>query len=110
MEYTQKSVKIPNDITFAFRLICDPIKGFIRLSKYKSTTNFTRITDRNVPITVQTKYKFTNERTDWSDLNHNYKGFIGSYISKELDPEGYKRWESYIRSNYKALRSIYNEF
>ena len=56
------------------------------------------------------KYKFTNERTDWSDLNHNYKGFIGSYISKELDPEGYKRWESYIRSNYKALRSIYNEF
>lgn len=107
MELTKNSVLIPNSDLYRFRLELDDISGIIRLTKNKAKADNTRITDRNVPITEEAKWKFYRMRTGYSDNPYTEYGFIGSYIDKKKDPINYNKWKVYIVGRYRKLRDTY---
>ncbi len=98
-----RSVKILNKDIYTYRLELDDIKGIIRLTKNKSTKDTTRITDRNIPITTDTKWEFHNNRSGYSEKPSDMYKFIGSYIDRNKDFGLYNWWKNYIVSTYKAL-------
>lgn len=103
MEYTNNSRVIQNPVGSNYRLQLDPFKKVIRLV-YNKSKGTTRITDRSVPVDLNTKWKFHCERTGYSEKLGDYN-FIGSYIDGNIDPVKYQSWRSYVESIYRSLKS-----
>lgn len=109
MNLAKKSYLIDEQPAFKFRLECDDINGYIRITKYKSTkSKKTRITERNVPIDISTKDKFYYNRTGWFDSKMG-DPFTGSYVSKDKDLNIYLYWEKYINQLYLNLKKRQEE-
>ena len=104
MDFAQKSVLIKNKKEFVFRLEVDDIKGIIRLTRNTVTkSGETRITERNVPINVYTKWKFHSDRHGYSERSSDRYNFVGSYIDREKGPVRYNKWEKFVYNRYKEL-------
>lgn len=104
MDYTKNSIQIQNKKEYTFRLEMDDIKGIIRLTKNKDRKSFTRITDRNIPITESQKWSFHRERSGYSETITSRYNFIGSFIDRDKSPNVYYRWKNFIVYKYKELK------
>lgn len=105
MDVSKGSIQIREQLSFKYRLDCDPFKEIIRLTNYKPTNSFTRITMRNVPISSFEKDKFYRSRSGWSDGTSPFK-FKGSYVTKESNENIYKYWEKFIRDRYSEFKKL----
>lgn len=100
---TKKSVLIKNSDWYQFRLEMDDIVGIIRLTNNDTSKPTTRITDRNIPIDMKTKWEFYNERSGYNEIPNEIYNFKGSYIDRQKDYVLYNWWKNYITSTYRTL-------
>lgn len=82
-----------NPAYFPFALKCDDIKGIIKLHK-NSVKSRRKITTRDVPITLNEKWAFHNNRSGWDGR--------ASYITK--DNSTYDYWEGLMFEHYRYFR------
>lgn len=101
----KNSVVIPNLREYDYRLEVDDIVGIIRLTKNNKKSKTTRITERNIPITTNTKWRFHNQRNGYNSIPNSKYNFIGSYIDRSINKNKYEVWEKFVDTLYKKLRS-----
>lgn len=103
-DLAQRSVLIKNKKEFVFRLEVDDLKGIVRLTRNAATkSGETRITERNVPINMYTKWKFHNDRHGYSESSAGRYNFIGSYVDREIGSARYDKWKKFVYNRYKEL-------
>ena len=83
-----------NPAYFPFALRCNDIKGIITLHK-NSLKSRIKITTRNVPITLNEKWAFHNNRSGWDGK--------ASYITS--DNPTYDYWEGLMFEHYRYFKN-----
>lgn len=100
----KNSVMIKNLEEYMFRLEVDDIKGIIRLTKNRKQSKTTRITERNIPINIYTKWKFHNKRSGYNEIPNDTYNFIGSYIDRSKNAVLYNDWKKFVYNRYSQLK------
>lgn len=91
----KETVKIKYRVVeYPFALKCNDVAGIITIHK-NSSKDITKITTRAVPITLNEKWEFYNNRSGWNGK--------ASYIDKNNST--YSTWEKLMFSRYNFLKN-----